>query len=138
LRVQDTDLYSTHGYWQYWANHYDSLDTWSLPRLRDYPPMALLKQADALKSDLYIITPSEIPFEPDPLRYGGDRREISDEWWIQYAQIHHLNYRVLPRADPNDPQGYFDVKVKESQKWIEEELAKKAAMIQYDRDPARL
>lgn len=78
---QDTDLYSTLGYWENW-----SLDT---------VPVGLGIDAHALRSDLYIITRSNIPFEKDPLRYGGDKRETSDEFWIDLANAEGLNVVVL-------------------------------------------
>lgn len=79
----DTDLYSTIGYWLFPHWHHIIGD----------PPQGLLDEA--IKSDLYIITPSNIPFEEDPLRYGGDQREGSDEYWIDVAERFGLNYVVL-------------------------------------------
>lgn len=83
--IQDTDLYTTVGYWEqpHWK---DSLGP---------VPDQLLRDAKHEKSDLYIITLSNIPFEQDPLRYGGDRRESSDEYWIGVAKKYDLNYVVL-------------------------------------------
>lgn len=80
---QDTDLYSTIGYWEMWQS-----------RFGDMPPYweAI---AGAWKSDLYLILPSTIPFEVDPLRYGGDHREGSDEFWIGIAEKYNLNYIVM-------------------------------------------
>jgi NadR type nicotinamide-nucleotide adenylyltransferase len=90
--IQDTDLYSTVGYWQF-PHWQDSIGS---------PPVGLLEDAHHTKSDLYLITKSNIPFEPDPLRYGGDVREGSDEYWINIAQKHRLNYKVLESDDIND------------------------------------
>jgi HTH-type transcriptional regulator, transcriptional repressor of NAD biosynthesis genes len=82
---QDTDLFSTVGYWEqpHWAK--------TLGRV----PAELVKDAQELKSELYIITKSNIDFEPDPLRYGGDHRESPDEFWIGIADKYDLNYVVL-------------------------------------------
>lgn len=79
----DTDLYSTIGYWQlpHWADTLGPV------------PDGLIDDADL--SDLYIITQSNIPFEQDPLRYGGDKREASDQYWIDVAEQYGLNYVVL-------------------------------------------
>lgn len=82
--IQDTDLFSTLGYWEMYP--WDHID----PAPRD-----LADDAHALISDLYIIAPSNIPFEPDPLRYGGDVREATDEQWIQFAERNALTYAVL-------------------------------------------
>lgn len=85
LIVQDTDLFSTVGYWQF-------------PHWRDtlgVCPNALITQAKQWQSDLYVITPSNIPFETDPLRFGGDKREGSDAYWIRVCQQYDLPYVVL-------------------------------------------
>lgn len=87
--IQDTDLFSTVGYWQ-------------LPHWRDELgecPQDLIDDAHALKSDVYLITRSNIPFEQDPLRYGGDVREATDEYWIDVCERNHLPYYVLESSD---------------------------------------
>jgi NadR type nicotinamide-nucleotide adenylyltransferase len=78
---QDTDLFSTVGYWQHW----------------DAPNMPWELQADAVQqtSDLYLVVKSNIPFEADPLRYGGDQRELDDQYWIDLCKLWKLNYRVI-------------------------------------------
>lgn len=85
LIIQDTDLYSTIGYWE--------LPHWE-DKLGECPD-ELKKDADELRSDLYLITPSNIPFEEDPVRYGGDHREGSDAYWIGLCEKHKLSYLVL-------------------------------------------
>jgi HTH-type transcriptional regulator, transcriptional repressor of NAD biosynthesis genes len=126
--VQDTDLFSTLGYWQYWCTHYErrdkSPDMWCY-RLPEFPLKELREQAHALKSDLYIITTDDVPFVPDPLRYGGDRREIGTDWWITFAKIENLPYLVLPKLT--------DTWVQESAKMIQAAVDKKAKLIDYDR-----
>lgn len=78
---QDTDLFSTLGYWHLW---------------NDGPPnLRLMRDATNQKSDLYIICPSNIPFEEDPLRYGGKERESTDDYWINLCKNFDLNYKVL-------------------------------------------
>ena len=79
--VQDTDLFSTVGYWDY--------------MLPSDTPEGLIRDAHDLKSDLYIVTKSNIPFEEDPIRYGGDRRETEDHHWTDLLDKHGLNYVVL-------------------------------------------
>jgi NadR type nicotinamide-nucleotide adenylyltransferase len=79
--IQDTDLFSTVGYWEFWKP--------------GECPEGLIKDAIDLKSDLYIITQSNIPFEVDPLRYGGDKRESDDKYWIDLCEQYGLNYVVL-------------------------------------------
>jgi NadR type nicotinamide-nucleotide adenylyltransferase len=78
---QDTDLFSTVGYWNFWSPN-------------TMPPK-IVQDAQAHKSDLYLITQSNIPFEQDPIRYGGDQRESDDQYWIDLADSMGLNYKVL-------------------------------------------
>lgn len=82
LVVQDTDLFSTVGYWDFWNG---------------LTPYQLADDAIKLKSDLYIICPSNIPFVADPLRFGGDVRESTDQYWIDLCEDYGLNYAVLNR-----------------------------------------
>jgi len=90
--IQDTDLFSTVGYWEqpHWADQLGPV------------PNKLIEDAHYFKSDLYIITKSNIPFEVDPLRYGGDHRESDDAYWIDIADKYGLNYVVLESADHRD------------------------------------
>jgi HTH-type transcriptional repressor of NAD biosynthesis genes len=83
--VQDTDLYSTIGYWEqpHWTKE--------LGRV----PEELIQDAKGTQSDLYLITTATIPFEQDPLRYGGTKQESPDEFWIGIAEKYGLNYKVL-------------------------------------------
>jgi len=85
LVIQDTDLFSTLGYWRNW-------DHWSVPGRLDM-------HASLLRSDLYIVTKSNIPFEADPLRYGGDKRELDDQYWINILEEFDLPYVVLDEDD---------------------------------------
>lgn len=88
--VQDTDLFSTVGYWQ--LPHVE-------PRIGTCPT-GLKRDALALKSDLYIITSSNIPFAADVLRFGGDKRESTDFYWINLCKQYELPYVVLSASDP--------------------------------------
>ena len=87
--IQDTDLFSTVGYWEqpHWADALGPV------------PDDLVKDAISNKSDLYLITQSNIPFEEDVIRYGGDHRESPDEYWISIAERYDLNYVVLRESD---------------------------------------
>ena len=114
--IYDTDLYSTVGYWQFphWRK-----------QLNDCPP-GLVLDAEMLKSDLYIITKSNIPFEQDPLRYGGDQREASDQYWIDICQKYQLPYIVLESQD-------LESRVKEAKAAIDKIANQKFNLIAYDR-----
>lgn len=83
--VQDTDLFDTFAYWAHW-------DVGSIAPF-------LLGDADSGASDLYFITRSNIPFEADSIRYGGDKRETEDDFWIDIHEAYGFTYRVLDSAD---------------------------------------
>ena len=79
--VHDTDLFSTLGYWRL---SYGSV------------PPGLVEDARERASDLYVILgQDEVPFHPDPQRYGGDRRESDDSLWIAIAEEYDLPYIYL-------------------------------------------
>lgn len=125
LIIQDTDLWSTWGYWNYFAFHDDQ--GYAGPpngRLPIPPPDKLSVDARELRSDLYIMPPSVLPFAPDPLRYGGDHREILDEDWIRYGQ-HLPNLHVLG----DDPTQWTH----EASRLIDDAMEEKAKLIAYDR-----
>lgn len=84
--IQDTDLFSTVGYWEMWN--------------KDSMPADLLEDARLRKSDLYVILSSDLPFEPDPLRYGGDKRETSDQYWIDLCERENLPYVYITETTP--------------------------------------
>lgn len=41
-----------------------------------------------------------IPFEADPLRYGGDKRESGMQHWIDILEEFDLPYYVVPLGTP--------------------------------------
>lgn len=114
--IQDTDLYSTIGYWEFphWTKTLGSC------------PEALKIDAKNLQSDIYILTKSNIPFEKDPLRYGGNQREGSDEYWISLCETYKLPYVVL---ETNDSQE----RLHQSMNHIRRVVRKKARLLAYDR-----
>lgn len=114
--IQDTDLYSTVGYWQFphWQNAIGEC------------PKGLVEDARTLQSDLYIITKSNIPFEKDPLRYGGDVREGSDEYWIALCERYELPYVVLEGQTLED-------RVDEALGYIKKTTERKSQALCFDR-----
>lgn len=114
--IQDTDLFSTVGYWQF--PHWQA-DLGVCPE-------RLVDEARQLQSDLYIITKSNIPFESDPLRYGGDQREGSDDYWIELCQRYELPYVVLTSQS-------LEARAKEATRYINRIAKQKAAGLAYDR-----
>ncbi len=86
---QDTDLFSTVGYYKLWGGGTDhDLD------LCEY-------NAKLLKSDLYIVMNDQIPFEEDPLRYGGNKRESGMNFWINLLQEFELPYYIVKNTEIN-------------------------------------
>lgn len=114
--IQDTDLFSTIGYWEqpHWTEALGPV------------PEELIEDALATKSDLYIVTKSNIPFEPDDIRYGIDKRESPDEFWIGIAEKYGLNYVVLEPSDVVARNSW-------ACKYALEAAADKARTIEWDR-----
>lgn len=113
---RDTDLYSTLGYYELWGRK---------------PPDYLEVSARLLMSDVYYIMPDHIPFEPDQLRYGVNRRETTTEWWVDFIRRQLgdklFNERVVlvPEGDAweqaefidNDIHARFEARVREIEKY---------------------
>ena len=84
---QDTDLFSTLGYYRLWGNGTEK-DIYSVT-----------SKALWNKSDMYIVMNDKIPFEADPLRYGGDKRESSTQYWIELLEEFNLPYHEVMATD---------------------------------------
>lgn len=82
LVFQDTDLYTTLGYFDKYQMEFDDFETQGT--------LAMIARKSA--SALYLVTNSNIPFEKDPLRYGGDKRETDDAYWINL--LDRYSYRI--------------------------------------------
>lgn len=78
----DTDVLSTIGYMR--------LKGWEVPEawVFDYK--------NELKANKYFVLPPDVPFEKDPLRYGGDVRETTTEYWINLLEEFEADYVVVP------------------------------------------
>lgn len=85
----DTDLLSTIGYYRIY-NGLEITPT-SHPRLA--------KKFMETKSDLYVVMNDDIPFTPDQLRYGGDKRESTKEFWINLLEEYGCHYYVVKETD---------------------------------------
>ncbi len=83
--IQDTDLLSTIGYYRIYKGE---------------APQRLIDAFKVRKSDLYIVMNSKIPFEADILRYGGGKRESTDQFWIDLLKEFDCNYYVVKEKDP--------------------------------------
>ncbi len=86
IKFKDSDLLTTLGFYEYNGITKPSQLQWMLD---DYP------------NDLYIVMNENIPFEPDQLRYGGNKRETDTAFWIKLLERHHRDYYVIQATDPN-------------------------------------
>ena len=84
FKFRDTDLLSTLGYYRIWGRPV---------------PNKLLGMTTYATSSFYIVMPDGIPFEPDPLRYGGDKRESDTQFWLSILDEFHCNYHVVKNTD---------------------------------------
>lgn len=109
----DTDLYSTLGYWQFWNP--------------ETIPAGLEDDALRLKADLYILVNSNIPFEEDPIRYGGDRREQDDDYWRGVLEANNLPFVEITSSN-------LRARVNEAQKAIADLLANRLSYERQDLD----
>jgi NadR type nicotinamide-nucleotide adenylyltransferase len=77
----DTDLYSTLGYWGIMGKT---------------PPLELAEDAREFMADVYYLLPDDVPFEVDPLRYGGDKRESEIGFWAELIDREGLTVINVP------------------------------------------
>lgn len=90
--IQDTDLYSTIGYSRFGGYEYsDDLEF----------------NADLFRSDVYFLMPDDIPIEPDPIRYGGNVRESTYEFWRDLGHEYGLNIVEVPRGTRADKEKFI-------------------------------
>lgn len=88
--AQDTDLLSTVGYWLLKGAEFGEAEV----------PPGLWSDAICHASDLYVVLAQRAtPFVPDPLRYGGDRRESTDEFWIDLCQRTGLPWVLIDESE---------------------------------------
>lgn len=87
--IFDTDLFSTIGYYEI-MNHKEWME-------EDWGALGIY--AHDIKNNVYFILPDDVPFAPDVLRYGGDKRESTTQFWIDLAERYCLNYVLVPPGD---------------------------------------
>lgn len=84
IKFKDSDLRTTKGFYLYnGITQPDNLQ-WMIDQ---YP------------NDVYIIMNDKIPFTPDPLRYGGDKRETTKQFWIDLLESENRSYYVVESTD---------------------------------------
>lgn len=87
IKFKDTDLLTTLGFYSYNGITKPPQLSWMIS---DYP------------NDLYIVMNTNIPFEPDQLRYGVNRRETDTAFWIALLEEHQRDYYVVQSTDRNE------------------------------------
>jgi NadR type nicotinamide-nucleotide adenylyltransferase len=76
----DTDLLSTIGYGRIYGGE-------PHPRIEDWFRVT--------KADLYVVMNDAVPFVPDPLRYGGDVRESTRQFWVDLLEEYGCRYHLV-------------------------------------------
>lgn len=84
---QDTDLLSTIGYYRIMGMEI---------------PQKIIGYFLNSKSDIYFLSKSNVPFVVDPLRYGGDKRESDDQFWIDLLEEFGCKYCILDQGSSFD------------------------------------
>ena len=87
IKFKDTDLLTTLGYYEYTGITKEASINWMID---EYP------------NDLYIVMNDDIPFETDQLRYGGDKRETSKQFWVDILDKHKRNYYIVKSTDHDE------------------------------------
>lgn len=87
----DTDIVSTYGYYKLYP-HLINERSEGLEFMREESELSSLGRK-------YFVLSSNIPFEPDILRYGGDVRESSDQFWIDILEDLNADYEYIETGD---------------------------------------
>lgn len=80
ITFKDTDLLTTLGFY----------DLYGISK-----PVFLKGYLELFRNDLYIVMNDEIPFEPDPLRYGVIKRETNTQYWIDLLCRYNRKFYVV-------------------------------------------
>lgn len=102
----DTDLLSTIGY-------YGIFDV-------DVRPVFADSCFEATRNDLYVLMPDTIPFEQDVLRYGGNKRESTMDYWRELLEDYGCEYIVCPSGNH---QQQFEYLYEYLTKWYNQEYS---------------
>lgn len=93
----DTDILSTYGYYQIFNRgkhrsemEYMHADPYTMGAIRNM-------EHGGLGHKIYVLLPDDIPFEADQLRYGGDKRESTYEFWKEILEEFNCDYIEVPR-----------------------------------------
>ena len=84
----DTDILSTIGYYRIYQGKEPQ---WLSDRFRAMD-----------RKDLYVVMNDQIPFVADPLRYGGDVRESTRQFWVDLLEEYDCNYYLVQNTRRED------------------------------------
>lgn len=110
----DTDLLSTIGYHRIFEGrqYVTPQEDWY------YHPELFEDVMKTKDKHIYVLLPDDIPFEPDPLRYGGDKRESTYGFWKTLLDQYGCNYYTLPTGLDFD-QKFDYIQATEQQLWVD-------------------
>lgn len=117
VTIYDTDLLSTIGYMRRYTPDWE--------KSRSYQRLAQIAMRAWKPKDLYLVC-AEGEFVPDPLRYGGDRRETTQEFWIKLLKEYGCRHVVLGSLTPRQA-------AHEARWHVEEAFRRKAPWAWFDR-----
>lgn len=100
VTILDTDLFSTVGYYE--IGGFECSDE-------------NMFQASTDRCDLYFILPDDVPFVKDPLRYGGDKRESTIDFWVEICEIWDLSYIMVPEGSEDEKAEFIFEHIKKYQ-----------------------
>lgn len=100
LYALDTDLLSTIGYYR-------------LLNLNTEYVEELYKESIQKRNRFYFVMNDEIPFEEDILRYGGDKRETTKEYWIDILKEFNCKYHIVKNTDKYEQLNEISIKMDE-------------------------
>lgn len=95
---QDTDLLSTIGYYQIMGMSV---------------PDEIIKNFKETESEIYFVMSDNVPFVPDPLRYGGNVRESTTQFWIDLLEKYDCNYYLVDSESFEEKENQIKKKLKE-------------------------
>lgn len=91
INIFDTDLLSTIGYWEIFKS--------KMTEFKYGHDHVLVEDFNKMKDSMfYFLLPDDIPLEKDPLRYGGDKRESTYDFWKNLLDINGCKYLEVPRG----------------------------------------
>lgn len=88
VNIFDTDLFSTAGYYLIMGE-------------KERAHQCALTALDSPMT-MYYVMPDDIPFEQDPIRYGGTVRESERSLWTDLLETYHVPYRLVPSGSAEE------------------------------------